>query len=90
MQITDEMVEKAAYAYWEQYREEWRPLGVLSMDLDKPFFELPLSWRSPAIKAMRAALDAVTADETESGASADDDGAAFEPKAAATQPERTP
>ena len=53
---SDEMVEKACAAYWEHYREAWRPSGTLPAKYDVPFADLPPNTKHLTAKAMEAAL----------------------------------
>lgn len=59
---SDEMVEKACAAYWEHYREAWRPSGTLPAKYDVPFADLPPNTKHLTAKAMEAALDAAEAE----------------------------
>lgn len=60
---SDEMVEKACAAYWEHYREAWRPSGTLPAKYDVPFADLPPNTKHLTAKAMEAALDAAEAEK---------------------------
>lgn len=60
---SDEMVEKACAAYWECYRDAWRPYGIMQPKHDVPFSELHHSTQDNIKSAMRAALAAAEAGE---------------------------
>lgn len=56
--ITDEQVRAAIVTYWDAYRNYWRPHGVMTPALDRPFAELNPIFQKPFFAFMSAALEA--------------------------------
>jgi hypothetical protein len=59
--IPDEAVAAACVAYWENYRNAWRPFGLLTATQDVPFAKLMPNVRELTAAAMRDALEAALA-----------------------------
>jgi hypothetical protein len=58
--VSDEMRLIAAAAYWEAYRDAWRPLALLPKRFDVPFADLPNRHaREATLSAIGQSIEAV-------------------------------